>query len=305
MVKLGDGTLTLTGTNTYAGNTLVDSGTLSIGAGGTSGSIVGNVQINPDAALAFNRADNVRFGGGLSGTGDLVQVGPGRLDLTGSAGNGFNGDLYVQGGTLGLIDGATLNPANTYVGQSPDGSAGTGTLVLSTGAVLTTPGDFIVGPVPASSGTVVIGSLDGTAPVAPGSINTPTLTLSPGDARLVFNHSSSSYQFDSQAPQTGVGTIVGDGEIDVLAGRTILNAAHAGFTGFTQIAGGVLQVNGLLGGTLDVLPGGRLEGNGFVGPTINAGTVAPGTSIGTLTILGDYVGAGGILENEVVLGDDA
>ena len=263
------------------------------------------MDIGADGTFAFNRSDDVLWGGAISGTGNLVQIGPGRLDLAGGAGNGFTGDLYVQGGIFGMVEGATLAPANTYVGQAPSGAAGAGTLLLATGAVLTTPGDFIVGPVAGSTGTVVIGGLEGTAPVAPGAIDTPTLQFGPGDGRLVFNHSSNGYQFDLQAPQTGVGTISGDGEIDVLAGRTILNAAHAGFGGISTISGGALQVNGILGGTVDVLAGGRLEGNGFVGPTTNAGTVAPGTSIGTLTILGDYVGAGGILETEVVLGDDA
>ncbi|WP_143190265.1 autotransporter outer membrane beta-barrel domain-containing protein, partial [Aureimonas altamirensis] len=303
--KVGVGTVALTTSNTYAGGTTISEGTLQLGTGGTSGSIVGSVDIGAGGTFAFNRSDDVLWGGAISGTGNLVQIGPGRLDLAGGAGNGFTGDLYVQGGIFGMVAGATLAPANTYVGQALSGAAGAGTLLLATGAVLTTPGDFIVGPVAGSTGTVVIGGLEGTAPVAPGAINTPTLQFGPGDGRLVFNHSSNGYQFDLQAPQTGVGTIAGDGEIDVLAGRTILNAAHAGFGGISTISGGALQVNGILGGTVDVLAGGRLEGNGFVGPTSNAGTVAPGTSIGTLTILGDYVGAGGILETEVVLGDDA
>lgn len=303
--KVGQGTLALTAASSYAGGTTISEGTLQLGTGGPSGSIIGSVAIGAGGILAFNRSDDVLWFGNISGSGNLVQIGPGRLDLAGGAGDGFAGDLYVQGGVFGMVQGATLAPADTYVGQAPSGLAGSGTLLLSTGAVLTTPGDFIAGPVAGSTGTVVIGGLEGTAPVAPGAINTPTLSFGPGDGRLVFNHSSSGYQFDLQSPQTGVGTIAGDGEIDVLAGRTILNAAHAGFGGSTRISGGALQVNGILGGTVDVLAGGRLEGNGFVGPTSNAGTVAPGTSIGTLTILGDYAGAGGILETEVVLGGDA
>jgi hypothetical protein len=39
----------------------------------------------------------------------------------------------------------------------------------------------------------------------------------------------------------------------------------------------------ILGGTLDVVAGGRLQGNGQIGTIDNAGTIAPGNSIGTLT----------------------
>nr|WP_247876621.1 autotransporter outer membrane beta-barrel domain-containing protein [Ochrobactrum sp. CM-21-5] len=52
--------------------------------------------------------------------------------------------------------------------------------------------------------------------------------------------------------------------------------------------------------------GGRLQGIGTVGTTTHeaGGTIAPGNSIGTLTIDGDYVGNGGLVEVETVLGDD-
>ncbi|WP_245456191.1 autotransporter outer membrane beta-barrel domain-containing protein [Rhizobium leguminosarum] len=67
---------------------------------------------------------------------------------------------------------------------------------------------------------------------------------------------------------------------------------------------GTLTVNGTVGGTVDIQAAGRLQGNGQIGTTDNAGTVAPGNSIGTLTISGNYIGSGGTLEIESVLGDD-
>jgi fibronectin-binding autotransporter adhesin len=99
--------------------------------------------------------------------------------------------------------------------------------------------------------------------------------------------------------------MAGAGAIEVFSGRTILAGDSSAFAGSTTVDSGILQVNGALGGTMDVLAAGRLEGNGIVGTTSNAGVVAPGNSIGTLTVAGDYVGDGGVLETEVVLGDDS
>ncbi len=96
IVKTGGGTLVLTGDNTYSGGTTVSAGTLQLGSGGTTGSIVGNVTDN--ATLVFNRADDVTFAGAISGSGALVQAGPGTLTLTGA--NTYTGGTTVSAGTL-------------------------------------------------------------------------------------------------------------------------------------------------------------------------------------------------------------
>ncbi len=161
LVKADGGTLVLTGASTYSGGTVVSGGVLQLGAGGTSGSITGDVAV--DGTLAFNRSDAATFAGALSGGGTLLQVGSGTTTLSG----------------------------------------------------------------------------------------------------------------DSPA-----------------------------FTGRTEVRNGALSVTGVLGGHLEILANGRLSGTGQLGALTNRGIIAPGLSVGTLTVAGDYAGAGGTLEMEAELGDD-
>ncbi|MCX6952889.1 MAG: autotransporter-associated beta strand repeat-containing protein [Verrucomicrobia bacterium] len=68
--QFGTGKLTLTGNNTFTGTTVVSTGTLAVGDGGTTGSIgSGNVLVNAGALLAFNRSDNVVVSGQIGGAG--------------------------------------------------------------------------------------------------------------------------------------------------------------------------------------------------------------------------------------------
>ena len=83
--------------------TIVAAGTLQIGAGGTTGSLAGN--ISNSGAVVFNRSDSVTYSGAITGSGTLVQNGSGTLTLTGAAAPG--GNTTVSTGTLQVGNGLT------------------------------------------------------------------------------------------------------------------------------------------------------------------------------------------------------
>ena len=83
LTKSTAGTVTLAGNNTYSGVTTVSAGTLAIGSGGTTGSVAGNITNN--AALVFNRSDNITYSGVISGSGSVQKLGASTLTLGGSA----------------------------------------------------------------------------------------------------------------------------------------------------------------------------------------------------------------------------
>jgi len=103
LIKLGAGTLILSGNNTYTGLTAVLNGTLQLGDGGTSGSILGNVFNH--TTFAINRSDTYTFGGSIVGDGTFVQMGLGTTILTGNS--LYTGGTTISAGTLQLGNGGT------------------------------------------------------------------------------------------------------------------------------------------------------------------------------------------------------
>ncbi|MGA7438815.1 MAG: autotransporter-associated beta strand repeat-containing protein [Luteibacter sp.] len=139
MAKSDLGTLVLAADNTYAGGTTITDGTLRLGEGGTSGSIIGDVTNN--GTLAFNRSDVQTFSGVITGSGAVTQMGSGTTVLTG--GNTYTGATTVQGGTL-LIDSDQSAAAGATTVQNGGTLGGTGTIggnvTVADGGTLS-PGD--------------------------------------------------------------------------------------------------------------------------------------------------------------------
>ncbi|WFP65440.1 autotransporter outer membrane beta-barrel domain-containing protein [Mesorhizobium sp. WSM4904] len=119
--KTGSGTWALTADNTATTNWDIQQGTLQLGNGGTSGSIVGDVTNN--GTLAFKRSDTLAYSGIISGTGTVSQIGTGTTVLTGT--NTYSGGTAILGGILQVSSNENLGAAS-------------GALTFNTGTLQTT-----------------------------------------------------------------------------------------------------------------------------------------------------------------------
>lgn len=149
LMQTGTGTTILAADNTYAGGTRIEAGTLQLGNGGTTGSILGDIA--NDGTLAFNRSDTVAFSNLISGTGGVNQLGPGTLQLNGD--QTYTGQTQVLAGMLALGGGSLQSSTVTVAPRAT--LSGTGIIngdVVNQGRVW--PGSAIAGATDYASLTV-------------------------------------------------------------------------------------------------------------------------------------------------------
>ncbi len=221
------------------------------------------------------------------------------------------GSIKLDGpGVIVVGDGTAAGLSMTAtIGSELTGSAqltktDLGTLVL-TGANSYTGGTAINGGMLQVSNDANLGGAAGGITLDGGTLHT---TGSFGSARAVDFAGNGGIITDPGTTLTLNGVLSGIGMLTKSgAGTLALTADSSGYTGTTSVEAGTLSVNGSLCGDVNVRAGGRLQGTGIVCDTNNYadGTVAPGDSIGTLTVAGNYMGAGGTLEIEAELGGDA
>jgi fibronectin-binding autotransporter adhesin len=265
-VKAGLGTLSVTAANIYTGGTAISGGTLQIGNGGTSGSIVGDVVDN--GALAFDRTDGVAFAGAISGAGIVEQNGTGGLTLTGA--NSYSGGTALNAGTLiianaggigsgmlAMAEGTTLGFGGSFdlanaitVSGDPMLDVGAGQTVTASGGISdgTSAGDIVK----TGTGTLILTAANtytgGTT------ISAGTLQLGNGETSgsIVGNVvDSGALIFDRSDSVVFGGAISGGGSIDQAgAGTLTLSGNSSAFTGSTEVTSGTLAVTGVLGAAL-------------------------------------------------------
>ncbi|KDC28782.1 outer membrane autotransporter barrel domain protein [Bordetella bronchiseptica F2] len=273
LIKEGAGTLVLANDNQYAAGTVVNAGTVQVSRDANLGAAAGTVALN-NARLASTGTFSTARAATLTGNGTFDTADGTTLDWAGDIGGA--GALVKEGlGTLVLdgdnqyAGGTTVNAGTVQVARDANLGAAGGAVRLQ-GATLASTASF------ASARTLTLGAAGGT-------FATLGATTLGWDAAI-----------------DGAGGLTKTG-----AGDLVLSRANT-YAGPTLIKEGRLAVNGSIASPVTIDPDGVLGGTGrILGAVANSGTVAPGNSIGTLTIVGNYAGTGGRLEMEAELGGDA
>lgn len=173
--KSGTGTQTLTGVNTYSGQTTINAGTLQLGTGGSINNSA-TIVVNP-GALFDAAATNFTLGVGktlIAGDSNVAADITGSLSSDGTIRPGGSATLGTISGVSNLTLGGTLDWERSANSASSDSFAINGTLTISPGfAVNPAAVGFPIGGI--KTYTVVSGL---TAPLTPTDIaNLPTLPV--------------------------------------------------------------------------------------------------------------------------------
>jgi autotransporter-associated beta strand protein len=162
--KSGAGGLTLTGLNTYRGQTIVNNGVLGIGNGGTTGTLgTGNVLNN--GTLIFDRGDAINVFQQISGTGELVQAGTGTAVLFNR--NTYAGRTTILAGKLQLGRGGTNDPASYWEMSEGSGSTLVNSIAGQPSGTLHNSPAWVVGPAGEATGGLSFDGSNQSASIAP------------------------------------------------------------------------------------------------------------------------------------------
>jgi autotransporter-associated beta strand protein len=280
LIKTGIGMLVVAGTNTYTGGTEINGGTLQVGAANALAS--GPITVSTNAMLDLSGFDqtidllagtgNVHLGsatlttGGnnadaimsvnISGPGGLTKIGTGALTLAGL--NSYTGDTTIEAG--GLQAGRQL-------------AFGTGGLIVNGGVVSLAGFDQFVTSLAGSGGVVDISGSELSIQQATNTTFNGEITAGGGDSGLSIRNTGT---------LTLGGPITGELLLELLGGTLILGGANT-YTGTTEVAAGLLQVDGSITEAI-IVGGGTLGGSGMTGDVTvaAAGALAPGASTGIL-----------------------
>ena len=220
----GGGTLVLSGSNTYSGATTVDASTFQIGNGGSGEYLASpSITMSNNATVAFNHSDPLSYGGVISGSGQLIKLGTGNLDLVGSG--TYSGPTTISAGTLELDGGGNNLPAATA-------------LTIASSGVLDMAGNpLTVGGLSGSAGAIVMNSLS--------SSYLSTLTVASSSGSTTF-----------------AGNIVGNNALALSGSGALTLSGTNTYTGGTTVSGGTLDIaapSALAGsGLVTIAAGGRL-----------------------------------------------
>lgn len=119
VTKSGSALLIFSGSNTYAGTTTIDAGTLQIGNGGTTGSLntASVLSGSAGATLAFNRSNTITqgtdFASVIGGAINVTKRGAGSLVLGGL--NTYTGTTTIEAGLLHVTSSGSINSTSSLI----------------------------------------------------------------------------------------------------------------------------------------------------------------------------------------------
>jgi fibronectin-binding autotransporter adhesin len=299
--KVGNGTQTLYGVNTYSGGTSVTGGTLQVSADNNLGAASGGLTLNAGAlrsTASFASARTVTLGVGsgtfntnantilqlngvIGGIGSLVKAGTGQLTLTGA--NTYGVGTSITGGVLQVS-------ANNNLGVA------TGSIVFSNNSTLRYGAGF------ASARSLTLNGVGGTLDT---NGNAAQLSGVIGGAGALTKTAAGVLTLTGANTYAG-GTVINGGALQVSANNNL-----GATTGGLALSGGTLQYAtgfssartvtlGAGGGTFDT-HGNDATLTGVVG---GAGALAK-TGAGSMTLTGAsaYSGGTALLEGRIDIGD--
>ncbi|MGK6317662.1 autotransporter-associated beta strand repeat-containing protein [Neorhizobium sp. DT-125] len=230
LTKGGEGTLLLTADASYSGGTTIANGTLQLGNGGTSGSVVGPIIDN--GTLVVNRSNVLSLEGLVSGTGSLVQAGAGTTILT--ADNSYTGGTTISAGTLqlgnggasGSVVGPIVDNGVLAINRSDEWTldslvSGSGSLVHSgTGTTVLTGNNSYAGNTTVSGGRLYI---DGDQSGALGAVNAQNGTRLGGSGIIGGDVTIEAGATLSPGPSSGTpGILTINGDLNLADGSSML-----------------------------------------------------------------------------------
>ncbi len=268
LTKIGSGTLTLSGENTYTGATTINAGTLTLGAAG--GVIADSSAVTVANGTTFNLANNSETVGSIAGAG-LITLGSATLTAGGNdSSTTFSGVISGTGALTKEGTGTlTLSGTNTYTGTT---TVSAGSLALSGGTALEDLGQVILSDAGADltlNASETVGSLSGVAGT--------TVTLGANTLTAGGNNGTTTY----------AGVIGGTGGLTKIGSGTLTLSGANTYSGTTTVSAGTLAlgVSNSLANDSELLVNGGSFSIGTFSDTVNEVHLTEGSITGTTGVL--------------------
>lgn len=211
-----------------------DAGSVTVTGSGSSWNVMGGIDVsNGDLTISDGGVVNASLSWGNGSS--IGLLGSGSVLVTGE-------NSHWQVGNL-----SDVGPSSISVGES-----GNGVLTVADGGRVTAKTVYV--GYWGGNGQIAIGAAEGEAAGTAGVLDVGTVTFGSSRGKMVFNHTTSGYEFSAD--------IAGNGAISHLSGDTTLSGDNSGFSGTVTVDGGSLTVQNALGSAVIVNSAGELVVDG-------------------------------------------